>query len=861
MAEDTAEDTGKKKKVGDSTASVQAFEAWSESETGTDCRGKALRAQVGKMINPKDPEDPRDNDRVGDIVAVSLTRRAQFIAKELGLAFDMKSAEKKLGKGGFGFVYRADDPMWKDRAGNARRVALKLLNPLLVEDDPPGDRPADPKHPTHYDRFRNEYDILDRLAHPGLPKVYRGGEVKGQPFYVMEYGGVDLERYATLLVGRGGGLPAVVRFAADLLDVLAYVHSHGITHRDLKPANILVHPESSPGGTYFVPMLIDFGIAQYRNPDAPQDTKTGREPGGTEGYSDPNLASYGDKAQPADIYSFGKVLDFLRDKYDRHGTEPTAETPAAQPDATPPTPVPPGDRAAPAAPVDRPAPTPGPADGSVLSRLKEIAARCTRPAHDGRYETIEKVRDEVRALLEPAPELAPYWPPEPSTGPDSEDTELPFSRNLKPFWPPGPSAGPRPAASGLWTWTRLRWLVAGVMLLLLLIGGFAGYALAPDRRAELAVLEARAKVEEAKLAIEGDSPDEAIDRYREAIAILKAARAKWPRNEPVAVLLAKTYQQLGKEYERAGRAESAKAAYTDAIHVWKELRGRDETNDEYLRELALAHGCHGDVNIKTNDEGYTNEIGAMSDYKESMRIRKELADKCPENHDYQIQYAVAETNFARLEFYKSKSGAMKHWGTVKDLLGQVRGNPTATEKIRREATKELAYSLLDHLNGYFAVVAAEKPKTAPLSAEAGKLLNLASALCADMRSAHDPDAVVREIALAYFKTRLGVGSPDDQYATQLERLQTHIASLPRGKRDWAKSLFVEIVLEMKREDTGTWKNEAAAYASLCGGFAGHLYQQLQWKKEAREYARELPTNNYFYSEQFRRWNRVYPTDR
>src|SRR5437763_7697923 len=127
----------------------------------------------------------------------------------------------RLGKGGMGEVFRADDIL----LGQA--VALKFL-------------PESAKGNINLlTRFYDEVRIARQITHANVCRVYDIGEVEGQPYLSMEY--IDGEDLASLL-RRIGRLPAdkATEFARKMCAGLAAAHAQGVLHRDLKPANIMI---------------------------------------------------------------------------------------------------------------------------------------------------------------------------------------------------------------------------------------------------------------------------------------------------------------------------------------------------------------------------------------------------------------------------------------------------------------------------------------------------------------------------------------------------------------------------------------------------------------------------------------------
>jgi serine/threonine-protein kinase len=174
-----------------------------------------------------------------------------------------------------GRVYRAYDPK------RSREVAIKTLKEPFASDA------------RALERFRREAQVVGRLSHPALVRVY----ALGRGFIVQEL--VEGESLAAR-IAREGALPAteavpVLRAVASALD---HIHGHGIVHRDLKPANVLL---SVHGGA----KVTDFGVAHLAS--APM-TRTG-EMIGSPAYMSPEQVERGEVDARSDLYTLG-VLAF-----------------------------------------------------------------------------------------------------------------------------------------------------------------------------------------------------------------------------------------------------------------------------------------------------------------------------------------------------------------------------------------------------------------------------------------------------------------------------------------------------------------------------------------------------------------------
>jgi hypothetical protein len=191
----------------------------------------------------------------------------------------------RLGAGGMGTVYKAQDPQLK------RIVALKL---------PRFDGPAQGLA-LRVQRFQREARAAASIRHPHVCPIYDVGEHEGQPYVVMAY--IEGESLATHLArqGRYENPYQAVELIRQVLDALEAVHSHGIIHRDLKPSNILLDTTGRA-------ILTDFGLARPTD-----DTEGLTSEGvvlGTPAYMAPEQAS----SQPrlvgpwTDLYSLGVIL-------------------------------------------------------------------------------------------------------------------------------------------------------------------------------------------------------------------------------------------------------------------------------------------------------------------------------------------------------------------------------------------------------------------------------------------------------------------------------------------------------------------------------------------------------------------------
>ncbi len=245
----------------------ELLEAVAEELRQADIRSKLLRTGGGLEIASSLDPDIKEED--------------------LGTKIGPYTLLKRLGTGGFGVVYEAqqDEPV-------KRQVALKVLKAGMDTE-------------SVLARFESERQALAVLEHPNVAKILDAGATpRGRPYFVMEL--VHGESITDYCDKHQLNVEQRIELLIPVCKAVQHAHQKGIIHRDLKPSNVLV----SEADGVATPIVIDFGIAKIESDDLADQTLYTREGEliGTPAYMSPEQISGKDVDTRADVYALGVLL-------------------------------------------------------------------------------------------------------------------------------------------------------------------------------------------------------------------------------------------------------------------------------------------------------------------------------------------------------------------------------------------------------------------------------------------------------------------------------------------------------------------------------------------------------------------------
>lgn len=488
---------------------------------------------------------------------------------------------EEIARGGMGRIVRARDL----RMGRA--IAIKeLLSPS----------------PALEKRFEREMRITARLQHPSIISVHESGRwPSGVAFYTMKHvEGRPLDKVidsTTTLTERLALLPNVI----DVADALAYAHDRKVIHRDLKPANVLV-------GDYGETVVIDWGLAKDltdgqddeveggenrgRDDDVPGLTILG-EAMGTPAYMPPEQAKGQVVDERADVYALGAMLyHLLAGKIPYAGTKSAKEI-LDKVLTGPPRPL-------------------GELEPQVPTDLVTLVEKAMAREDGERYPSAKELAEELRRF---------------------EAGQLVGAHDYS-------------AAALIKRWLKRRRTavgVAGVMLVLLIVGSIASFArIARERDGANAE---RAKVEEKRAEVEGllgfligdlrnklepigqvdilDLVARKTDHYYQRHPI-DWARPKEVESRAVAM------DNMGDVLVAQGSHSAALDKYRSSLETRQRLAQQDPDNAGWQRSVAVSHSNIGHVFLSQTDFS-----GALEQHRISLAIRERLVEQEPNNTSWQ----------------------------------------------------------------------------------------------------------------------------------------------------------------------------------------------------------------------------------
>ena len=202
----------------------------------------------------------------------------QLAVSEVQSKLDPIEVNALIGVGAMGAIYLGRDPALDVP------VAIKML------------AVTDVANPVWLERLRREGDMLARLDHPGIARLYRADLDHALPHLIMEW--IEGPTLASYLAGNSPSEAEAQGWLEQILEALQHAHDRGIIHRDLKPGNLMLDPDQQI-------RLVDFGISVVHDLPSPERLTSRHRLVGTPQYMAPEIFHGSEVSAATDLYAAG----------------------------------------------------------------------------------------------------------------------------------------------------------------------------------------------------------------------------------------------------------------------------------------------------------------------------------------------------------------------------------------------------------------------------------------------------------------------------------------------------------------------------------------------------------------------------
>jgi eukaryotic-like serine/threonine-protein kinase len=498
-----------------------------------------------------------------------------------------------IGKGGMGEVFLAQDTKLD------RKVALKILPPEFAED---ADRMS---------RFVREAKSASALNHPNIITIHEIGESDGTHFIATEF--IDGKTLGDYAKANPLNYKSALEIAIQVASALDEAHSAGIVHRDIKPDNVMIRANG-------LVKILDFGIAKFSghgdaethghgeedktliaaSPSQPDSASHKTSPGmiiGTANYMSPEQAKGKVVDARTDIFSFGVVLhEMIAGQLPFEGENALEMIGAILKDE------------------------PKPLNSEVPTEISKIINKCLRKDRDERYQTIKDVGNDLKDVKQEL-EFSVRVTPSGVNLPSDQATQiLSSSTTAEGITPQGV------------TLTKSKYLAAGILTLLLAVGGFFGYKyLSPTTTQinSIAVLPFENKSSDADSEYLSDGLAESLIYRLSQLPDLKVSptssvfRYKGKETDPQIIA-----KELGVDSVMTGRITQRGENLTISVNLVDTRNGKSLWGEQYERKMS---------ELLTTQREIASEITNKLQLKLSGAGEQKLTKKYTDNNEaYQL---------------------------------------------------------------------------------------------------------------------------------------------------------------------------------------------------------------------------------